>query len=114
MNAPQQAFAAFEAAKPPVTSRGRERQRILLAELKATRERYEWIGKHEWAKRRVCSIMQLVRYDQWNGYIQPSLDQNGNPSKATERRLLVKLTHDLEHFEKTGELPDYATEAVPE
>ena len=114
MNAPQQAFAAFKAAKPPATPRGRERQRILVAELKATRERYEWIGKHEWAKRRVCSILRLVRYDQWNGYIQPSLDQNGHPNRTTERRLLVKLTHDLEQYEQNGTLPDYATEAVPE
>lgn len=111
MNAPQQAFAALKAARPPATARGRERQAILVKEADEVSHRYHWIGKHEWARKRVCSILQLVRYDQWNGYIMPSTDQNGNPSRTTERRLLVKLTHELERFEQDGTLPDYATES---
>lgn len=113
MNAPQQAFAAFQAAKPPATKRGRERQEILVRELNRTRTRYERIARHEWAKRRVCSILRLVRYDQWNGYVPPSTDQNGNPNRTTERRLLIELTRDVERFEADGTLPDYATEAEP-
>jgi hypothetical protein len=110
MSAPQQAFAAFGAVKPPATPRGRERQKILVTEANAVRDRYEWIGKYEWAKRRVCSVLGLVRYDQWNGYLPPTTDQNGKTGRTIERRLLVKLTHDLAAFEQTGELPDYATE----
>jgi hypothetical protein len=111
---PTQAFAALKAAKPPATARGRERQAILIKEAGEGRTRYEWIAKHEWAKGRVCSVLRLARYDQWNGFIPPSTDQNGNPNRSTERRLLVMLTHDVERFERTGELPDYATEAVAE
>ncbi len=114
MNAPQQAFAAFKAAKPPATPRGRERQRILVEQEKKARTRYERIGKHEWAKRRLCSTRQLVRYDQWNGYVPPSTDQYGKPNLTTERRLLIALMHEVDHFEQDGTLPDYATEAVSE
>jgi hypothetical protein len=112
MSAPQQAFAAFGAVKPPATPRGRERQKILATEARAVRERYEWIGSQEWAKRRVCSVLGLVRYDQWNGYLPPTSDQNGKDTKSVERRLLVKLTYDMAAFEQTGELPNYATEDV--
>lgn len=113
MNAPQQAFAAFRAAKPPATARGRERQAILVKELNRTRTRYERIGKHEWAKRRVCSILQLVRYDQWNGYVPPGADQNNNPNRTTERRLLIALMREVDRFEADGTLPDHATEVEP-
>ena len=113
MNAPQQAFAALKAAKPPATARGRERQAILVEQAREARSRYEWIGTQEWARRRACSILQIARYDQWNGYVPHATDQNGNVSKSPERRLLVMLTHDLASFEQTGELPDYTTEAEP-
>jgi hypothetical protein len=113
MNAPQQAFAAFRAAKPPATARGRERQAILVKEASKTGTRYERIGKHEWAKRRVCSILRLLRYDQWNGYVPPGTDQHGKPSRITERRLLVALIREVEQFEQDGTLPDYAREADP-
>lgn len=113
MNAPQQAFAALKAAKPPATKHGRERQEILVRELNRTRTRYERIGKHEWARKRVCSILRLVRYDQWNGYVPPSTDQNGHPNRTTERRLLIALMHEVDRFEADGALPDYATEAEP-
>lgn len=113
MNAPQQAFAAFQAAKPPATPRGRQRQAILVKEAGKVRTRYERIGKHEWAKRRVCSVLRLVRYDQWNGYVPPSLDQYGNPNATTERRLLIALMHEVDRFDQDGTLPDYATEGEP-
>ncbi len=114
MNAPQQAFAAFGAAKPPATPRGRERQRILVEQASKVTKRYDRIGKHEWAKKRVCSILRLVRYDQWNGYVPPSTDQNGKPNQTTERRLLIALTREVEQFEQDGTLPDYATESEAE
>lgn len=113
MNAPQQAFAAFKAARPPATPRGRERQAILVRELGRVGNRYDRIAKHEWAKRRVCSILRLVRYDQWNGFVPPGTDQNGNPNRTTERRLLIALLREVEQFEDDGTLPDYATEVDP-
>lgn len=117
MNAPQQAFAALKAARPPATERGRERQAILVKEDRDTRHRYEWLGNYEWAKARVCSILRLVRYDQWNGYIPPqtqapTVGGRANPNLSTERKLLVQLTHEVQHFERTGDLPAYATEAA--
>lgn len=113
MNAPQQAFAAFQAAKPPATARGRERQAILVRESKRVQTYYDRIGKHEWARKRVCSILQLVRYDQWNGYVPPGTDQHGRPNRTTERRLLIALMHEVDRFEADGTLPDYATESEP-
>jgi hypothetical protein len=114
MNAPQQAFAALKAAKPPATKRGRERQEILVKELNRSRTRYERIGKHEWARKRVCSILRLVRYDQWNGYVPPGSDQHNRPNRTTERRLLIALMHEVDRFEQAGELPGYATESEAE
>jgi hypothetical protein len=111
---PTQAFAALKAAKPPATQRGRERQAILTKETGRARVRYDRIAKHEWARKRVCSILRLVRFDQWNGYVPPTTDQNGNPNRTTERRLLIALMHEVDRFEQDGTLPGYATEADPE
>lgn len=113
MNAPQQAFAAFKAARPPATPHGRERQEILIRETKRAQTYYDRIAKHEWAKRRVCSILRLVRYDQWNGFVPPGTDQNNRPNRSTERRLLIALMHEVDRFEADGTLPDYATEVDP-
>lgn len=114
MNAPQQAFAALKAAKPPATKHGRERQAILVKETRRAGTRYERIGKHEWARKRVCSILRLVRYDQWNGYVPPGTDQHGRPNRTTERRLLIALMHEVDRFEADGTLPDHATESEAE
>lgn len=109
---PMQAFDALKATKPPATAHGRERQAILAKEAGRVRNRYDRIAKHEWSRKRVCSILRLVRYDQWNGFMPPATDQNGNPTRTTERKLLIKLMYEVDHFQQTGELPDYATETA--
>lgn len=114
MNAPQQAFAALKAAKPPATKHGRERQEILIREAKRAHTYIDRIGNHEWSRKRVCSIMRLVRYDQWNGYVPPGSDQNNQPNRTTERRLLIALMHEVDRFEADGTLPDHATESEGE
>lgn len=116
-DAPMQAFAALKAAKPPATPRGRERQAILIDHANNAQTRYAHVGAHEWARRRLCSILQLPRYDQWNGYLPPRLqpepDRAGEkvkPNNAPGRVLLVELLQDVHRFEQSGELPDYAIE----
>lgn len=112
---PVQAFAALKAAKPPATVRGRQRQAILQAEAGKIRARRDRIFKHEWAKARLCSILGLARADQWNGYVPPSTqpaDKDGRVhlSRSPHRKLLVELIQDVQRFEETGELPEYAIE----
>lgn len=116
---PMQAFAALKAAKPPATPRGRERQEILEEEARRTGARRVHILKHEWARTRLCSILGLQRPDQWNGFMppktQPADDKTGMsaPNNSAQRKLLLSLSWDVDHFEKTGKLPAYAAEGKP-
>jgi hypothetical protein len=116
-DAPVQAFAALKAARPPATARGQERQAIIQAEIDKARDRRERVFKHEWAKKRLCSILRLVRADQWTGYVPPRMQpqparagQEWKRNDALERHSLIDLLNDVQRFEETGELPDYATE----
>lgn len=114
MSAPPPAFSSF---KPARTARGRELQRAQDAARLQAQARYARVVKHEWAKKRVCQVLKLVRIDQWNGYIMPARDPAENkapfhakPSTAPERTQLIQLLRDVQHFEETGELPAYANE----
>lgn len=111
--APPPAFGGF---KPARTARGRELQRAQDDARRQVQSRLARVAKHEWAKRRICQVLKLARFDQWNGYIPPARDpaqnqapQLSRPNTAPERKQLIELLKDVAHFEQTGELPEYAT-----
>jgi hypothetical protein len=111
--------SAFSSAgfRPPKTARGRELQRVRDEAHMQAQSRWARVAKHEWAKKRVCQVLGLARWDQWNGYVPPARDpaedrgaQLSRPNTAPQRRQVIDLLKDVQHFESTGELPAYATE----
>lgn len=111
---PPPAFASF---KPAKTARGRELQRVQDDARRQVQTRLARVAKHEWARKRVCQILKNPRFDQWNGYLPPARDPAANqapqlskPNTAHERTALFQLLRDVQHFEETGELPEYANE----
>lgn len=100
------------------TARGRQVQALQAEARQKCHTRRERLLKHEWAQKRLCAIFGYKNAAQWNGYLPPATDplpatgaQIAKPNTSPHRASLVRLLNDIVHFEKTGQLPDYAVES---
>lgn len=118
---PQLASTAWGKTPVAKTARGRELARVQAEARRQCQARRERVLKHEWAQKRLCKIFGYKQATQWNGYIPPRADplpdtghQVAKPNTSPFRAALNQLLKDVKHFEETGELPAYATEAEGE
>lgn len=120
---PQQASTAWgnTPVARPRTARGRELLAIQAEARTRAASRRERVFKHEWAKKRLCEIFGYKNATQWNGYVPPAADplpatgpQVAKMNTSPHRSRLVQLMRDVDHFDQTGELPDYAKSASTE
>lgn len=99
------------------SARGRELLRIQAEAKRQCVARRERVLKHHWAAKRLCAVFGYKSATQWNGYVPPRADplpdtghQVAKPNTSEHRTALMQLLKDVQRFEETGELPDYATE----
>lgn len=117
---PQLASTAW--GKTPVvakTARGRELIRVQAEAKRQAVARRERVLKHDWAQKRLRQIFGYKSATQWNGYVPPRADplpdsghQVAKPNTSPFRAALMQLMREVEHFDQTGELPEYAIESA--
>lgn len=89
----------------------RELTIILAASAEQARVRRARVLAHEWARRRLCLIFGYKDANHWNGYVPgktlpPDIGSDElRPNTSPHRAALVQLIRDVDHFERTGELP---------
>jgi hypothetical protein len=76
------------------------RHHQIRAEALARRDR---VLAHDWAAKRLCSILMLSRAEQWNGYVPPATDAEGNANTSPTRRAMLELFREIVQAESTTE-----------
>lgn len=118
---------AFAGAAGKLRARGPRSaamERVQLEVRRKCQERRARVLAHDWARKRLCEIFG---YDEpgrppgdgarkWNGYVPPAFnpltkENRALPNTSPYRAKLLDLLRDVDHFEKTGELPDSAKRA---
>lgn len=72
------------------------------AEIAARRER---VLAHEWARKRLCTILGLSDARNWNGYVPEARDADGRLNPYESRRALIELLREVAAADSDGEGP---------
>ncbi|WP_344144363.1 hypothetical protein, partial [Polymorphospora rubra] len=79
---------------------GAERLRAWLPTQRTNRtratNRRERVLAHDWARTRLCQILQLTDARKWNGYVPPGVDEHGRPVRDERRHALIELLRDVQ------------------
>lgn len=80
------------------------RLRDLMPQLAAAHARAaarrERVLRHEWARKRLCSICGYKRAEQWNGHVPPARTPDGALNTSPVRRALVELLREVAEYEQ--------------
>jgi hypothetical protein len=77
---------------------------------RACAARRERVLAYDWARARLCRVLSLSRAENWNGFVPPARDSDGQINTSSRRRELMDLLRDVAQFD-LGEV-DSGTDQV--